>query len=380
MRKTKEERQWELVFSQENNKINVYEFNKWEKSEWKYITLSWKEKQITLYETEKTQVIACFIPEKNQINSLQIKKRWKEKNKCYLKKDISIQIDDTQVLKDFLNFLLKNDLNSLSKGRIELWNKIEIDEETIKTISLMLKSNKWQSAIKKILEDEVTEEDIVCIWYRKKQLEIFENMLNKNENDEKKWQKFLEKNSRILWYWLDYRYQQILKRECDVWINNTSWANSPIVDFLTGCSNFTVLVEVKTPETPLFRNSSNRAWTWWLSKELMDAHSQILSQKANRQKKSQMTQYKDNWEPITQKTIDPKTILIIWNSKEFTWNDEISEIKKETFELFRRDLKNIDILTYDELYQRAEFIVYWNKKIKETKLQNENWLDDELPF
>jgi hypothetical protein len=145
MRKTKEERQWELIFSQGNNKINVYEFNKWEKSEWKYITISWKEKQITLYETEKTQVIACFIPEKNQINSLQIKKRWKEKNKCYLKKDISIQIDDIQVLKDFLNFLLKNDLNSLSKWKIELWDKIEIGEETIKTISLMLKSNKWQS-------------------------------------------------------------------------------------------------------------------------------------------------------------------------------------------------------------------------------------------
>ncbi len=377
MRKTKEERQWELAYSQGDNKINVYEFNKWEKSEWKYITISWKETQITLYETEKTQVIACFIPEKNQINSLQIKKRWKEKNKCYLKKDISIQIDDIQILKNFLDFLMKNDLNSLSKGKIELWNKIEIDEETIKTISLMLKSNKWHSAIKKILEDEVTEEDIVCIWYRKKQLEIFKNMLNQNESDEKKRQKFLESNSWILWYWLDYRYLWILQREWNMGIPTLNWSNSPEVDFLMGCNKFTVLVEVKTPETKLLGKDKNRADSWSLSKDLICAHSQILAQKANREIESQNSnkKYNSEWELIRQETIDPKAILIIWDSKEFEWENLDTTIKRKTFELFRRNLKNIEILTYDELYERAKFIVNQNNKVR----NGEN-INLELPF
>jgi len=32
-------------------------------------------------------------------------------------------------------------------------------------------------------------------------------------------------------------------------------------------------------------------------------------------------------------------------------------ITKETFELFRRDSRNIEIITFDELYDRAKFIV-----------------------
>ena len=35
---------------------------------------------------------------------------------------------------------------------------------------------------------------------------------------------------------------------------------------------------------------------------------------------------------------------------------QVKRIKKKTFELFRRDSRNIEIITYDELYERAKFI------------------------
>jgi hypothetical protein len=56
--------------------------------------------------------------------------------------------------------------------------------------------------------------------------------------------------------------------------------------------------------------------------------------------------------------VDPKAILIIGSDAAFNEdNDRERSIKYRTFELFRRDSRNIDILTFDELYERAEFIV-----------------------
>jgi hypothetical protein len=57
---------------------------------------------------------------------------------------------------------------------------------------------------------------------------------------------------------------------------------------------------------------------------------------------------------------NPKAFILIGNLNEFIKDDRINEIKFSSFEMFRKNLKNIDIITYDELYQRAFYIC--NKK------------------
>jgi hypothetical protein len=84
--------------------------------------------------------------------------------------------------------------------------------------------------------------------------------------------------------------------------------------------------------------------------------SQILEQKASWQIKSEQENYSDDWEKIYQKTINPKCFLIVWRLDNLSDNKNDS-IKKRTFELFRRDSHSIEIITYDELYKRANFIV-----------------------
>jgi len=50
--------------------------------------------------------------------------------------------------------------------------------------------------------------------------------------------------------------------------------------------------------------------------------------------------------------------LIIGNWNEITGcNDKEKLIKEKTFELFRRDSRNVEIITFDELYERANHIV-----------------------
>ena len=118
------------------------------------------------------------------------------------------------------------------------------------------------------------------------------------------------------------------------------------------------MVELEKPNTPIFDKTKNRSGSWRLSKDLIFAVSQILEQKAAWQIKSQTNQYNKNRQIIKQKTIDPKVILIFGHTEQFMGDDLDNEIKSRTFELFRRNQRNFDIITYDELFERANFIVH----------------------
>ena len=128
-------------------------------------------------------------------------------------------------------------------------------------------------------------------------------------------------------------------------------------DFLLGSTDFTVLVELKRPDTPLFETLKNRSRSWKLSKYLVEAVSQILAQKASWEIKATQNCYNSKGDLIQQGTCDPKCILISGSREQFNDNSRDQDIKFRTFELFRRNSRNIEILTYDELYERAYYIV-----------------------
>jgi len=76
-------------------------------------------------------------------------------------------------------------------------------------------------------------------------------------------------------------------------------------------------------------------------------------------------------------SIDPKTILLLGNKKkEFPVNsgDSVNRIKNKTLERFRRNNRNVDMLTYDELFERAYHIVYSRKLSSEWYWQDESEL------
>ena len=95
--------------------------------------------------------------------------------------------------------------------------------------------------------------------------------------------------------------------------------------------------------------------------------------------KSQHEQYDSDGNIVQEKTIDPKTILIIGNTSQFEGNDRDSRIKAKTFELYRRNSRNIEIVTFDELYDRASFIVNNKTDLKDSENKSDFEIDD-LPF
>lgn len=213
-------------------------------------------------------------------------------------------------------------------------------------------------ALQHVINNRLTNDDINTILGRKDALREYQRMYDNADNYiETEWQRFFERNEWIFGYGLRYKYLSILQREAHVSHTDLNGSNDVIADFLITDSRFTKIIELKTPQTNLFVNRQNRADSWRLSNELTDAVSQILAQKANWEVESQRDNYTAEGNLINERTCDPECILIIGALGDVTGTDREKVIKKKTFELYRRNLKNIDIICYDELLERAKFIV-----------------------
>lgn len=107
-----------------------------------------------------------------------------------------------------------------------------------------------------------------------------------------------------------------------------------------------VLIELKTPCTKLIANKEYRNKVFASSKELSGAINQLLNYR-----QTLTEQYKSLMEDSDLTSWSPKGILIIGH-----FGRELSEdkIKKRSFELFRSSLKDIDIVTFDEIYKKLE--------------------------
>ena len=249
--------------------------------------------------------------------------------------------------------------------------KTKTEVEQVRELSKMIQdSGLTDSTIRKALSDK-----------RKDSLVVFEQLLIekvsfdkykekhsiKEAGEECVWHHFLESNPWILGLSVDIRFIREFYPEVKVGIPNTVGSGSPEVD-MVGIRDYTVLVELKTSETEIFterKSNTSRANTWSFSEKFIDGVSQCLGQKFDWDKKHRT---KDLINSVTEeilsqdeiRTVDPKTIFIIGNKKKQLPQDLKTQEnfwKRDTFERFRRNSRNVEVITYDELYERAYFIV-----------------------
>ncbi|TXH56069.1 MAG: DUF4263 domain-containing protein [Bacteroidia bacterium] len=306
--------------------------------------------------TEKIHIKATYKRAKNDISRLELEKlNSKQASQKIVLDDISIS-----KIAELLNFLLTADLGIIvdNKLKTDLTGNI-IDNKLIKTLATIQDKDKIQSLLDAILEhSDLLDKDVLNIARRKKNLQYFHTMINEPSTKEEHWHKFFENNQWIFGYGLNYQFCHILYSKYPVGNRGLDKSGEVEGDFLVADDNFTVLVEIKTCHTKLFGKAKYRNECWELSSEVVNAVSQLLSQKHLLQK---------NYDDLTKntqhgiKTCDPKAILIIGSWDEIE-DCDINEqrIKKTTFELYRRNLRNVEIITFDELYKRAEYIVKHN--------------------
>ena len=192
---------------------------------------------------------------------------------------------------------------------------------------------------------------------RGKALSEFETNLNE-DTSESKWQNFFEKNMWIFGYGLKYRVLRHEQQQPSYGGTRLDGTGEQRGDFLAaseGDVSFTVLVEIKKADTPLVRGSNpQRSGAWSLSKDLTDGITQLqANQNTWEQIGAQNPENRDRLETSYTFTVAPKGILVIGRLRDLADDRK----KRDTFERFRQGFNRVEILTFDELYKRAKFIV-----------------------
>ncbi len=203
----------------------------------------------------------------------------------------------------------------------------------------------------------LTEEELNVLLRRKERLAQFEKELEKGHK-ESWWQDFFETNKWIFGYGLNY---QILREEQSQPVYGgprLSGAGVQRGDSLhstMGDLSFTVLVEIKKPSTNLLQGQAEiRSGTWSLSKDLTDALAQIQTNIHKWEHKgADEPENRDMLESKGIYTVKPKGIIVIGLLRSVAQQRS----RHETFQRFRQSVHGVEILTFDEIYNRARFIV-----------------------
>jgi hypothetical protein len=334
----------------------------------------------------RTMLKIIYIKDQDDIEGFEIIKLINESEK----ERVKLSKFNFAQLKEFLRFISEIDLKGITARRLKILDDQELDSDSIRSVKTLLSKEGGAELVETLIKEGfISSKDIVNTSFRKRGLQYFKNLKDdpkywkayaaenniSSHSEEKIWQFFFEKNEWIFGYGLDYRFQQILQREAHLSDQELDGSNTVIGDYLLGDKFFTTFIELKKPSTPLFANEKNRSNSWRLSNELIDSVSQILEHKASGLIRLDSNQYV-NGESLEQKAYDSKVILIIgdWAELEKSAKTQERNIKRKTFELFRRDSRNIEILTFDELFERACFITE-GKKEADFIIE-----DDDLPF
>ena len=332
----------------------------------------------------KRQLKALFLEDQRKIEKLIIQQFGVQENPIKnVLKEASFHGIEVERLYFFLKGIKEADFPNDSKFNVK-------DSELARMLLNKTQASKLIEDNLELLQDalnnNVTTKDLINFGYRKRQLEIFDKLLSnseffeefkgkfkeesgKNVSDEQVWQKFFEKNTWILGYGLDYIFNSELDSKKLEQVTSGSNFNSggKRTDALLkslGAINSLCFCELKLNTDSLLKEVKNpyRGESWQISDALAGAIGQVQRtvHKAVMDF-STKTEIKDKQDNLTGETLyfyNPKAFILMGNLNEFIVDGKINEIKFSSFEMFRKNLKNIEIITYDELYERAYYICH----------------------
>jgi hypothetical protein len=174
-------------------------------------------------------------------------------------------------------------------------------------------------------------------------IQKFEEMLNKSLS-EREWQKLFNENPFILNLAFGFPIIKVGEQVCVG--GGTIFGNGEkITDFLVknNITNNTALIEIKTPCTKLLNKAYRGIYP--PSNELSGSINQVLDQKYKFQK--QIATLKENSRIYNFESYSVSCVLIIGRMPE-------DDDRKKSFELFRGNSKDVEIITFDELLEKLK--------------------------
>jgi hypothetical protein len=222
-----------------------------------------------------------------------------------------------------------------------------------------------------ILRSAVDAPDIIALAHRREVLAKFESLLTDDaffdaENAriggsrERVWQVFLEENPWVIGSTLAPQFLHSWSKDrLEETVVGSSIAGAgkrpDAVLRTAGAISAVVLAEIKHHRTELLA-TEYRAGCWRVSDEVAGGVAQCQGTVDEAQTALGKTiEIKDEHGYSTDQAFvcRPRSLLVVGSLEEFTKDGNVHRTKFESFERFRRGLRDPEILTFDELYERA---------------------------
>ncbi|MED2254385.1 Shedu immune nuclease family protein [Brevibacillus parabrevis] len=167
--------------------------------------------------------------------------------------------------------------------------------------------------------------------------------MNSNNPNENEWHHFFIENNWVLSQCFSIP-AILFQNKAYVGGKDISYKNGGVLDILYKSKMLEnlALIEIKTPLTPLI-GKEYRDNVFSISIELSGAINQLLHYKDNFLKEYYSIKGKSS---ESFQLYNPKCILLIGNT------EQLNDRQKRSFELFRTELRSIEIITYDEIFEK----------------------------
>ena len=266
------------------------------------------------------------------------------------------------------------------------------------------------AAIKEMFRSDVTAPEVIAYARRRSQLERFYSLMNDDDafeaesaalraagrrsGKESTWQAFFEDNPWIfgtglvpqfLHAWDPAKLEQTVKGASVV----GSGKKPDALMRTAGALSALVLVEIKSHRTPLIEGTEYRKGVWPPSDQLAAGIAQCHTTRdaATDTLGRTLTQVDaegydtDTWAVVCR----PRSLLVIGSLSQFERNARPNLEQFESFERFRRSLSDPEVITFDELYQRASLALEMaDAEMDEPESDSSSdiwdWGPDEAPF
>ncbi len=333
-------------------------------------------KEIVLRRTEKgrTEIIAKFLESTRDLRVVTIQ-AFNGQTGAPHKTHFSFIAEEIPKLLAFFENIASVEFSSQDKINItdtELRRLILSKEQAVSLV------HDNQDVFSEIIRQEITKEDVVALGYRKRQVSTFARLLSeptyfdqvkaaKNvKGDEALWQAFFERNRWIFGYGLSYffvtgfdnrKLEQVVEGH-DL-INRGKRADGLMKT--RGIVSSLCFVEIKTHTTKLLDSTPYRPGCWAPSKELSGAVAQVQTTVASAMRSlSEYIRPTDaHGAPTGEEVFNfkPRAFIVVGSLGEFITEQGVNKDKLRSFELYRNSISSVDILTFDELFERCSFIV-----------------------
>lgn len=329
---------------------------------------------VTPIDGTRTQIKVLISREAGSLVDLWIQRVPVSGSSAVVKEVLRVRRDDAIRLAEFFRRLMLIEPDGADTG-------IRLDEETLFELLNHPESAKrvyetQAPALRSLIADDAQARDVVALAGRRAALEQFRRMLDddaffdslieKGKGKEAVWQQFFEVNPWVLGIglgtqlftsWSEEKLEQIVK-------GHSIAGDGKRVDALlrtSGLIQSMVFAEIKHHRTPLLKKEY-RPSVWSMSDDLTGgiSQAQVTVHQAVAGVGERVAQRDADGFEMSDLTylLRPRSFLIIGRLSEFM-NDRAQHHpeKIRSFELARRHLQEPEILTFDELLARAEWIV-----------------------